>query len=134
MRDTQFFQMASASPEFKEDWSGFAQDFMKALLAKLASNDPSISDDMRKEMNFDADQLKASLDAKDAADLAFKIFDSTTELGGNILAVMDALKRRPSRGVQASAPSFFSKLEENLAKKPNLKAALSFAKGFIMIG
>jgi hypothetical protein len=134
MRDTQFFQMASASPEFKDDWSGFAQDYMKALLAKLASNDPSISDNMRKEMNFDADQLKSSLDAMDAADLAFKIFDSTTELGGNILAVMDALKRRPARGVQANAPTFFSKLEEKLANHPNIKAALTFAKGFIMIG
>ncbi|KAF8419162.1 hypothetical protein EV426DRAFT_702014 [Tirmania nivea] len=134
VRDKQIFSLAAGSPEFGDDWSEFAQQYIKILDNKIAHGDSSISEDMRKEMRFDLDKLKAGLDAKDAVDLAFKLFSSTTELGQNILAVMDQFKRRPSRGGQAGAPDFLKKLSDKLDKFPKLKLVFPYLKGIVMVG
>lgn len=134
VRDKQIFSLAAGSPVFDKSWSEFAQEYMKLLADKIAHGDASISEDMRKEMSFDLDQLKAGLDAKDALDLAFKMFSEGSDLGQNILVVMDQFKRRPSRGGQANAPDFLKKLNEKLDNNPKLKGLLQFFKGFVMVG
>lgn len=130
VRDKQIFTMSAGSPVYGDDWSEFAQEYIKILDDKIAHGDPSISDDMRTELGLDLDQLKQELDAKDAVDLGLKIFSSTTDLGQNILSVMNQFKRRPSRGGQANAPNFLKALGGKLGKSKVFTAL----KGIIMVG
>ena len=134
VRDKQIFSLSSSSPDYADGWSEFAQEYIKILDDKIAHGDTTISADMRKEMKFDLDQLKQGLDAKDAIDLAFKLFSGTTDLGQNILAVIDMFKRRPSRGGQAGAPAFLKSLSDKLDNFPKLKAIFPYLKGIVMVG
>lgn len=110
------------------------------LQNRITNKDPSISDAMRNEMKTDIDTLKSTLDAKDAADLAFKIFDSTTDLGLNILAVIDEFKRRPMVNGQSNMPRFLTRLGERLGNwvgpkiKNFLKIGWTAFKGILMVG
>ncbi|KAJ8129658.1 hypothetical protein O1611_g3973 [Lasiodiplodia mahajangana] len=134
VQQKQILILASGSPTFDDDFSDFMKSYMEDLAKKIASGDPSISDSMRIQMQTDLDELYATVEATDAKDLAFKLFDAQTDLMENILVVIDYYKRRPMSGVQANAPGFFQKLEEGLAKYPKLAAALPYMKGIIMVG
>ena len=134
VRDKQFMLLASGSPEFDTTISDFLKTYLVDLQNKIASGDRSISEDMKKELKFDLDQLKSDLDAKDALDLAVKVFDATSDLGSNILAVMDQFKRRPMKGGQSNMPAFLTALEEKLKKSPKIKVTIASLKGIVMIG
>ena len=108
-------------------------DYMRDLMNKVATNDPSIQKDLRDEIGFDIEQLTSILGATSEKDLAFQLFDSTSTFGANILSAIDLLGKKPAKNGQANAPNLLQKVEAGLANHPDLMRALQFSKGIIMI-
>jgi hypothetical protein len=133
VQQKQLTTLAQGSPQFGEDFSPFAMDYMRDLMNKVATNDPSIQKDLRDEIGFDIEQLTSILGATSEKDLAFQLFDSTSTFGANILSAIDLLGKKPAKNGQANAPNLLQKVEAGLANHPDLMRALQFSKGIIMI-
>lgn len=133
VQQKQIMALAQGSPEFAEDFSPFAVDYMRSLMQKIATGDPSIQKDFLDELKADINDLASILEATAEKDLAFQLFDSASEFGANILSAIDLLSKRPSRNGQAGAPGFFQKMQDAAKNNPKVMRALAVGKGIIMV-
>lgn len=132
VRDKQFMRLSQASPNFADDFSAFAEPFMREIITRVKNNDPSVPKELQIGLNSDIDNLISTFEENPDFDLAFALFSGLTDVGFQLLQFIREYGKKTTKGSQAGSPRFFTKLQAWI-KSPKAKQILTVARGLIMV-
>lgn len=69
------------APVNPDGWTRFAVDFVEKLIVKIKTNDPSIQEDLRKDLGFDITKMEETYKISSARELASHLFGQQGEIG-----------------------------------------------------